>query len=136
MIPKCKAAIRTRNNNFSNLQLSKGLFQVFFFPSTLNDWFWLDNNIRHSKSISMFKSRLLSFIHPNQSNIFNIFEPIGLNLLPRLCLGLSHLNEHIFGHNFQGCVNPSCFCSLEIEDITHPTFCTTDSFLTIPRIFE
>ena len=64
----------------------------------------------------MFKSRLLSFIRPNQSNIFNIFAPVDLKLLTRLGLGLSHLNEHKFRHNFQDCLNPLCSCSLEIED--------------------
>ena len=67
----------------------------------------------------MFKSSLLSFIRPNQSNIFNNFDPIGLKLLTRLRLGLNHLSEHKFRHNFQGCLNHSCSCSLEIEDTTH-----------------
>ena len=47
----------------------------------------------------------------------SIFDPIGLKLLTRLHLGLSHLNEHKFCHNFQDCLNPLCSCSLEIEDI-------------------
>ena len=72
--------------------------------------------MRNSESISLFKSRLLSFIRPNQSNIFNVFDPIGLKLLTRLRLGLSHLNEPKFRHNFQGCLNLLCSCSLEIED--------------------
>ena len=100
----------------SRLTLSNGLFQAFFFPFTLNDWFRLDINMRNSESISLFKSRLLSFIRPNQSNIFNVFDPIGLKLLTRLRLGLSHLNEPKFRHNFQGCLNLLCSCSLEIED--------------------
>ena len=65
----------------------------------------------------MFKSKL-SFIRPVQT-IFNIFEPKGLSFRTRLRLGLSHLNEHRFRHNFQDCLNPSCSCSLEIEDTSH-----------------
>ena len=34
-------------------------------------------------------------------------------------LGLSHLNEHRFNHNFQSCINPLCSCSLAIESTTH-----------------
>ena len=34
---------------------------TLFFPSTLNDWFNLDLNIRNSESVSVFKSKLLSF---------------------------------------------------------------------------
>ena len=67
----------------------------------------------------MFKSRLLSFIRPNQSNIYNIFDPTGLKLLTHLCLGLNDLNEHKFRCNFQDCLNPLCPCSLVIEDTTH-----------------
>ena len=92
---------------------------ILFLPSTLNEWFRLDINTRNSESISVFKIRLLSFIHPYQSNIFNIFDPIGLKLLTRSRLGLSHLNEHKFRHNFHDRLNPLVSCSLEIEDTTH-----------------
>ena len=87
---------------------------IFFFPSTLNDWFNLDLNIISSDSISIFKSRLLSLIHPIQTNIYNIFDPKALTFLTRLKLDLSHLNEHRFQHNFQECLNP-----LLIEDTSH-----------------
>ena len=89
------------------------------YHSTLSDWFNLDPSIRNSESISSFKSKLLSFIRPVQSNIYNIFDPQGLKLLTRLRLGFSHLNEHRFRHNFQDCINPLCSCSLEIEDTSH-----------------
>ena len=81
---------------------------ILFLPSTLNDWFKLDENIRNSESIAIFKSRLLSFIRPVQSNIYHIFDPKGLKFLTRLRLGLSHLNEHKFRHNF-----------VETEDSSH-----------------
>ena len=45
-----------------------------FFPSTLNDWFNLDTNIRNSESISLFKCRLLSFIRLVQNKIYTIFS--------------------------------------------------------------
>ena len=94
-------------------------FKNSFFPSTLNDWFNLDINIRNSESISLFKCRLLSFICPFQNSIYNIFDPKGLKFLTRLRLGLSHLNAHRFWHNFQDCLNPLCSCSLEPEDTSH-----------------
>ena len=65
------------------------------------------------------KSRLLSFIRPVQRNMYHIFDPKGLKFLIRLRLGLSHLNEHKFCHNFQDCLNPLCSSSLEIEDTSH-----------------
>ena len=43
---------------------------------------------------------------------------MGLKLLTRLRLGLSHLNEHRFNHNFKSCLNHLCTCSLEVESTT------------------
>ena len=67
LTPKCEAAIRTRNNNFPTYTYRTDCFKYSFFPSTLIDWFRLDVNIRNSESISLFESRLLFFIRPNQS---------------------------------------------------------------------
>ena len=119
LIPRCEQTIRTRNNHIPNYHSRTDCFKYSFFPSTLNDWFKLDNNIRNSESIEIFKSKLLSFIRPVQSNIYSIFDTEGLKLLTRLRLGFTHLNEHKFRHNFQDCLNPLCSCSLEIEDTSH-----------------
>ena len=54
-----------------------------------------------------------------QSNVYNIFDPIGLKFLTRLRLDFSHLNEHRFRHNFQDCLKPLCSYSLETEDTKH-----------------
>ena len=67
--------------------------------------------------IAIFKSRLLSFICPIQSGVYNIFDTIGLKFLTRLCLDF--INEHRFRHNFQDCLNPLCSCSLHTEDTIH-----------------
>ena len=110
---------RTRNNSIPTFNCRKNRFRYSFFPSTLNDWFNLDLKIRNSESFSIFKSKLLSFICPVQTNIYNIFDPKGLTFPAHLRLGLSHLNEHRFRHDFQDCLNPLCSCSLEIEDTSH-----------------
>ena len=52
---------------------------------------------------------------PIQNSIFKIHGPLGIRLLTRLRLGVSHLNEHRFKQNFQDCLNPLCSCSLEAE---------------------
>ena len=54
-----------------------------------------------------------------QNSIYNIHDPVGIKYLTRLRLGLSHLNEHKFRHNFQDCLNPLCSCSLEVETTNH-----------------
>ena len=51
--------------------------------------------------------------------MFNVSDSLEIKALTRLRLGLSHLREHKFNHNFQGTINPLCFCSLESESTTH-----------------
>ena len=55
----------------------------------------------------------------NLSPLYNFHNPSGIKLLTRLRLGLSHLNEHKFNHNFDDCVNPFCTCSLKPESASH-----------------
>ena len=119
LIPKSQHAIRTRNNHIPTYHCRTDCFKYSFFPSTLNDWFKLEESIRDSESISVFKNKLLSLIRPVGKDIFNILDPNGIKFLTRLRLGLSHLNEHRFRHNFKECVNPLCSCSLEVEDTLH-----------------
>ena len=40
-------------------------------------------------------------------------------MITRLRLGLSHLQEDKFKHNFQDTVNPLCSCSIEAESTSH-----------------
>ena len=42
-----------------------------------------------------------------------------MKLLTRLGLGLSHLNDHNFNHNFRDCINPLCSCSLRVKNNVH-----------------
>ena len=48
-----------------------------------------------------------------------IHDPTGIKLLTRLRLGLSHLNQYRFNHNYQNCTSPKCICSSENESATH-----------------
>ena len=112
VVPKCETNTRTRNNSIPTFNCRTNCFRYYFFPSTLIDWFNLDLKIRNSESFSIFKSKLLSFICPVQTNIYNIFDPKGLTFLAHLRLGHSHLNEHRFRHDFQVCLNPLCSSSL------------------------
>ena len=101
LIPKSQPTTTTRNNHIPNYHCRTDCFKYSFFPSTLKDWFKLNVSIRNSEPLAIFKSRLLSFILPIQRNVYSIFDPIGLKLPTRLCLGCSHLNEHKFRNNFQ-----------------------------------
>ena len=108
-----------RNNLFRNFTIHTEYFKNSFFPYCVSEWNKLDPNLRSSTSISIFKKELLKFIRPKQSSIFNIFDPLGLKLLTRLRVNLSHLREHKFRHNFLDTLNPLCSCSLEIESTRH-----------------
>ena len=72
-----------------------------------------------SKSFAIFRNALLKSGRPHASPVYGIHNPTGLRLLIRLRLGLSHLNEHRFNHNFQNCINPLCSCSVEMESTSH-----------------
>ena len=53
-----------------------------------------------------------------RNSVFNVADIYGIKLLTRLRVGLSHLREHKFRHNFQDIINLLCSCSLEIESTT------------------
>ena len=95
------------------------VFKYSFFPSTILEWNKLDRKIRQSSTLLTFRNSLLKMGRPTPKPIYNIHNPNGLKLLTRLRLGLSHLNEHKFNHNFKDCVNPLCSCSLEVESVPH-----------------
>ena len=44
--------------------------------------------------------------------MYKIHHPRGLKLLTRLQLGLSHLREHKFRHNFNDTIDPFCLCGI------------------------
>ena len=66
-----------------------------------------------------FRNSLLKIGRPLQNSIFKVLYPLGIKFLTRLRLGLSHLNEHKFKHNFQKCLNPLWSCSLEVASTIH-----------------
>ena len=95
------------------------LFKYSFFRYTIVEWNKLDINLRNIKSFQIFRNLLLKIGRPIQNSIFNVHDPVGIKYLTRLRLGLSHLNEHRFRHNFKDCLNPLCSCSLEVETVIH-----------------
>ena len=116
LVPKCETNTRTRNNNIPTFNCRTNSFKYSFFPSTLNDWFNLDLNIRNSESISIFKSKLFSFIRSVQSNIYNIFDSKGLTFLIRLnsrSLVVSDLRSETKGSRFES----GCQLSAEVSSL-------------------
>ena len=83
------------------------------------EWNNLDKSIRSSESLALFKKNILQFIRPAPNRTFNCHNPIGIKLITRLRLGLSHLRDHKFKHNFLVCLNPICCCGQVIETSVH-----------------
>ena len=83
------------------------------------EWNKIDVNIRNSASCNVFKRVILKFIRPEPNQVFNFDSSEGLKFITKIRLGLSHLVDHKFRHNFQDCVNPICSCGQETETSTH-----------------
>ena len=83
------------------------------------EWNKLDSNIRNSETLNIFKSKILKFIRPTANSVFGCHNPLGVKLLTRLRLGLSHLREYKFKHSFQNTYNPLCSCGKEVETTFH-----------------
>ena len=109
MIPKRDLMYTTRNSNLlPSFKTKHEYFRNSFFPSIIAEWNNVDENIKKSLTLNIFKSKILKFIRPIANNIYNCNNPYGLKLLTRLRLGLSHLREHKFRHSFQDTLNPLC----------------------------
>ena len=91
----------------------------------------LTSTLETQQTSITFKKKLLNFIRPCSSSIFDIHNPIGNKLLTRLRLGFSHLHEHKFRHCFQDTLNPLCELGKDIESTMH-FFLHCTNFL-IPR---
>ena len=55
----------------------------------------------------------MNFIIPTPNSLINVSDSLGIKLLTKLRLGLSHLRKHEFNHNFQNAINPRFPSSLE-----------------------
>ena len=55
LIPKCEQTIRTRNNHVPVYHCRTESFMHSFFPSTLKDWFSLDDSIRNCDNFDIQK---------------------------------------------------------------------------------
>ena len=73
----------------------------------------------NAPSSNVFKKNISKFIRLGHNKVFNIYNPNGLKLLTRLRLGISHLRDHKFNHNFSDCLDEFCVCGKEIESTNH-----------------
>ena len=120
-IPQSNCQYRTRNvQNILHINVKQQFFKNSYFPSTIIEWNKLGSNIPNSETLYIFKSKILKFIRPTANIIiFDCHNRVGVKLLTRLRLGLSHLCEHKSKDSFQGKLNPLCSCGKEVETTFH-----------------
>ena len=90
-----------------------------FFSSTVIEWNKLIILIIRNRLV-LLKNK--SSNSPDQILIVHLMWIILMELiklLTRLQVGLSHLHEHKFRHNFQDSLDPFCNCSRHIETTIH-----------------
>lgn len=68
-----------------------------------------------SLSYISFSTALLSCIKFSEKKKYNIHDQVGVELLTRLRLGLSHLREHKFRQTIEDTLNPFSYCSIEVK---------------------
>ena len=97
-IPTNRTAYRTRNNigNIPRFNAKQTLFKNSFFPFTVIEQDNLDKSMRSSESLALFKKSILQFTRPTPNRTFNCHNFIGIKLITRLRLGLSHRRDHKF----------------------------------------
>ena len=120
-IPTTRTACRTRNNigNIPRFNVKHNFFKNLSFQCTVIELNNLGKSIRSSESIALFKKNILQFIRPTPNRTFTCHNPIGIKLIRRLRLGLSHLRDDKFKHYFLDCLIPICCCGKDIETTVH-----------------
>ena len=120
LIPSDHWTCNTQNLDFVEIYFRRtDAFKYSFFSYSISKWNKLDPDLCNAKSYSTFRKSLLKTRWPSPNHIYKTHDALGLKLLTRLRLGLSHLKEQRFDHNFDSCINLLCFSSLEVESIKH-----------------
>ena len=120
IIPQRRLQEITRNSDEIPLFKTKhNFYKNSFFPSTTIEWNNLDQDLRNSESYTLLRSSILKFIRPSPNSFYGCQNIMGIKLVTRLRLGLSHLREHKFKHSFQDKLNPLCSCGTDVESSTH-----------------
>ena len=129
-LQKALLIIHVTQTKLKHINCRTDIFKYSLFPYMTVEWNRLNHTLHYSKLYNTLKSSLLKIGRPMPKPTFNIHKPFILKLLTWLRLGLSHLNEHRFNHNFEDYINPLHSCSLEVEPTAH-FFLHCHNFLTI-----
>ena len=102
ILPSVSKAYNTRTNYKIPLFYGKNDFFINSFSLSADiEWNNLNLKIRNSETFSAFKKSVLKFIRPSSNSVFNSHGVKGIKSITKLRLGLSHICERNFPHNFQ-----------------------------------
>ena len=93
-----------------------------FFPSTTIERNNLDQELRNSKTYSLFinlKLILLNLLGYPRTTFIVVKHHRYKKFVTGLRLGPNHLREHIFKHSFQYRLEPICGCGTGVKSFTH-----------------
>ena len=107
-----------RPNVYEPNVISTNRFSHTYFQNCMREWNLLDETIKNSPTISVFKGELVRLVRPSKKSYFGINDIEGIRLLTRLRVHFSDLREHKFRHKFQ-CSSPMCLCQTGIENNEH-----------------
>ena len=105
--------------NIPLIKAKHNFFKNSIFPSAIIEWNNLDPSLKNSKSILVFKEKILNFIQISPNSFFDCHNLKVIELITRLRFGLSYLREHNSKHGFQDTINPLPNCGQDIESSTH-----------------
>ena len=99
-----------------------------FFPHCNHEWNNLSLEFRKVKSLSLFRTRLISLLGPVKGQLFGIHDLPGVRRLTQLRLGLCPLRKHRLRHNFLD-TNYQCACHTTVLKTLSIICCSARSTL-------
>ena len=120
IIPQRRSSYITRNSDeIPVFKTNHNFYKNSFFVGTTIEWNNLDHDLGNTECYTLFRSNIIKFIRPSPNSFYGCENIMGIKLVIRLRLGLSHLREHKFKHSFQDTLNPLCNCGMDVESSTH-----------------
>ena len=98
--------------------ISTNRFSLTYVQICMREWNLLDELLKNSPTVSVFKRELVRLVRPSKKSYFGIHDIEGIRLLTGLRVHFSDLREHKFRHEFQ-CSSPMCLCQTGIENNEH-----------------
>ena len=90
-----------------------------FYPDSVKCWNRVGHLYRNSPNLKSFKAKLVASYRPTPKSNFGIFNPISVQRLFQLHVGLSPLLEHKNNHNFLDTPSNICTTCNSPENLEH-----------------